>query len=281
MRRASARALALVFVAAIEVAGAPACQPQRPAESVVGKGQRYVAGDEQFDAFFESLHEVQVDLAAAPEQEQTVRAWLAEELGLEDDEATPSMIGRRLAKRIGALESAGTGLKLGYDEDDEDGDLTVSRSGAEPGGDDAEFVERLGKSAKSLARLVARMGQRAKEIAQLDSQLAGLDRALAERFNGVRRVEVRRNLADARQLLPLMAERAGTIRKSAAALLAALVEAAQTEVAAPAAGSPPPKKPGTPAPPKPAAPAPANPGPAPAPPKPPPPPPPGGGDFEP
>ncbi|MCC6900870.1 MAG: hypothetical protein IT377_17965 [Polyangiaceae bacterium] len=62
--------------------------------SEVAQGQRYQSGDPTYDQFFESVHELSVQMSAAPKTESQLRMALAKELGVEpeveDEPAAPT-----------------------------------------------------------------------------------------------------------------------------------------------------------------------------------------------
>lgn len=54
--------------------------------SEVAQGQRYESGDPTYDQFFQSVHELSVQMATAPKAESQLRMALAKELGVEPEE---------------------------------------------------------------------------------------------------------------------------------------------------------------------------------------------------
>ncbi len=88
--------------------------------STVGQGQAYRSGDPTFDQFFDQLHELQIEMAKAPEQEKQHRIALAKKLGMEievEEEAPPSAVPTRPAspapRAAGTQATPGTGEALG------------------------------------------------------------------------------------------------------------------------------------------------------------------------
>jgi hypothetical protein len=54
--------------------------------SEVAQGKSYQSGDPTYDQFFENVHELSLQMSAAPKKESQLRMALAKELGVEPEE---------------------------------------------------------------------------------------------------------------------------------------------------------------------------------------------------
>lgn len=286
--------LALALTSAAVLPLAVGCAPHGP--SNVGRGQEYRTGNPAFDPFFAELHEISVDIADAPKALTDARSTLA---GLaagddEDDDADGDEnggfgpIARRLKKRLAELGEHGTSVKLLVPDDDEGEKLQLEIGGAAPDDDAKQMLRSLESTVKKLHRLAKRMRRHEARLTELNDQLPALRGGVDSAFPTMgKRAEVKKNLNDAAQLIPLLQSRARETGKKASGGLERLGDSISIDAAAKLAG---PAAPAPAAPPSSAAPAPAPkpaprpaPGPAPAAaprpaPKPAPSP---GGDFEP
>ncbi len=201
--------------------------------SAVGQGKKYVSGDPNFDEFFATLFDLQVDLGKVPQEEKEIRHQLAKELK-GDPDASGSLLAKRAEKRAKDLASAGTGLKLevkGLDEG-EDPSADMSSAGKDLSGDDKEFADAVEKAALSELKLIARLRKGKAEIERLKALSMALDQQVdgAFRLGGPsKKAEVRKNLADARTLMPLMAARADEVIDSARTTVKKLKDAVNTD----------------------------------------------------
>jgi hypothetical protein len=255
-------------------------------ESTVAQGKYYASGNAYYDEFFVDLYMLQVGMAEAPKAPETERQRLTQLLQL-DGQATPAMLEQRLHEE--ALSLSRTGVHLRLDQASLAAGPEVAyatiRSNARPKENPAAAtLATLETSATNLLRLQLTMKEKEAAFSRLELMTirldAGVDRTFAQAPVG-KPEEVKKNLADAHKLIPLMRARAETVRASAEQLLAALTrglntddgsigppldaEQAKTQSAPDTANTP--KKPGKPQPKgKPAgAPAAARPKPAPAP----------------
>lgn len=246
--------IAALIVGCTSVA-APGCLSQAtrgPAE--VGQGEHFRTGDPTFDEFFDLIHDEQVRLGGAPNREKGIRRRLARKLGI-DSEASASRLGREVAERTQRLEAGGTGIKLqvtGADGTEED-DATakVVSAGSVLNSDGRALVKNLEKTAARAAQLQAAMTAAKQNTDSLVERLSLLDGKVDATFTDANmRNRVRKNLDDARKLLPMMQERAGKIGRRAERLVSKLVDGASSDLSqyyAKAAPRPPVARPTAPA----------------------------------
>ncbi|HMR75214.1 MAG TPA: hypothetical protein PKD61_08880, partial [Polyangiaceae bacterium] len=113
-RRASHTLLSLAIAASplglVAVASTPGCLFGSGGPSAVGQGKQYQSGDPTFDEYFQSLYDLQVELAKAPSDEKEIRRELAKQLK-GDPDASATLLAKRAEKRAKELATAGTGLK--------------------------------------------------------------------------------------------------------------------------------------------------------------------------
>ncbi|MEB2312831.1 MAG: hypothetical protein OZ921_16530 [Sorangiineae bacterium] len=215
-------------------AGLPGCFVfGSPGPSKVGQGQKYSSGNPAFDEFFERLYSLQVALAEAPSGEKEVRRAFAAKLDADPDAST-SMLTKKAQKLAQALAARGVGLELELDEGDEETKPTANlkATGAALTGDDRTFITAVETTAQKELDVVHSMKKAAKQLDELRAQLMALETQVddAFRLGGPRKkAEVRKNLDDAKVLLPLMTSRAEQVRDSAHQLLRKLTQAVRTD----------------------------------------------------
>jgi hypothetical protein len=198
----------------------------------VARGQRYASGVASYDRFFEQLHELQTRMHAAVKDEERVRKELSEALGLEPD-ASRSLIERRVQKGTEQLTENRVGIKLeliGLDREDQEGDARVTTEGT-TNERDAKFVEAIESGAKASARLVVQMRDVKKRARRLSALLPTLETSVDAEFRllgPARKSEVRRNLYDAKLLLPLIADLSDEVSGETMKLVAALEHVSST-----------------------------------------------------
>ncbi len=274
----------LVMAAAPNIACVP--RPVR-GPSAVGQGELFRAGEPSFDEFFDLMHEEQGRLGRAQGKEKNIRKRLARKLGVKSSAKT-TRLGKALAAITKKLEAAGTGVRLEISGADgtavEEASARIATAGATTDDKTAGLLEDVQKAASRAAQLQASMNASTRNTTDLAERLKMLEAKAETSFPDAAQLQsVKKNLADAKELLPMMQERADSVRRRVKRLLKRLRKAAASDLSsfdAPKPAPPPPRPvapPPTPAPSPDTAPAPA-PGPAPAP-KPPPPPP--SSDFEP
>ena len=241
---------ALTPVGLAAIASTPSCLFGSGGPSAVGQGKKYVSGDPNFDDFFNALFELQVELAKSPQEEKEIRRELAKKLK-GDPDASGTLLAKRADKRAKELASNGIGLKMevsGLDEGDEPS-AKVTTVGKDPSGDDKEFVDAVQKAAEAELKLVARLRKGKREIERLRGLSMALDQQVdaAFRLGGPsKKSEVRKNLNDARTLMPLMGGRADEVIESARTTVKKLEEAMHTDDGSFNKPPPPPPPPETP-----------------------------------
>jgi hypothetical protein len=202
--------------------------------STVAQGKYYSSGEARYDEFFISLYWMQVAMADAPRVPETERLALARALSL-PPQADTSAIADRLREEAQKLAHVGVHLRLDQNPaPDKFAQASVTlRSNARPKDDPsaAVFVQ-VEQSGTNLLRSIDDMTQGEENLGKLEPKAAalsaGADAAFAETHFG-KLDEVKKNLADARQLIPLMHTRAADVRHASEALLLELSKAVNTD----------------------------------------------------
>jgi len=231
-----ARVVAALCAAVVASGGAIACCSPfvSSSQSTVARGKYYPSGDPYYDEFFVDLYLLQVRMAEAPKTPERARLALVQLLRLEP-QASPAAIEQRLREEALKLSRAGVHLRLDQSSvgDRPDTAVTVIRSNARPKEDPAAaLLTGVEASSTNLLRSVLTMKQETEALGRLDVMTirldAGVDQAFAQAPFG-KLSEVKKNLADAHKLLPLMRARAEEVRKSSEQLLAASSKAINTD----------------------------------------------------
>lgn len=214
-----------------------------PGPSAVGQGHRYASGDPTFDAFFETLHDLQVRMAEAPGEEQKIRHSLATELDADPD-ASATILADKTGTRAHALAAKGIGLKLETEEGDDEtkAKAELHAVGAALGGDEKTFVDAVQTAVQKELELAREMKKAKKTLEQFRASMADLDAKVDATFRlgGPRKkAEVRKNLDDAQRLIPLMNARADEVHDAALATAKKLSEAVETSASAESRPAPP------------------------------------------
>jgi hypothetical protein len=218
-----------------------------PGPSMVGQGTKYQSGDPNFDQFFTSLYDLQIEMSKAPAQEKEIRQDIAK-LTKSDPDASATLLGKKVEKKAKELAEAGTGLALEVEGLEGEGapSVKIVVEGKELSGDDKSYVDDVEKAAKAEAKLLGRMRDITRELEQMRATSVALDQQVDASFRKggpSKKAEVRKNLEDARTLMPLMAARAQETSDAAKAALKKLSEAMNTKGAYKKEEAPPPPPP--------------------------------------
>jgi hypothetical protein len=197
----------------------------------VSMGQKYQSGEPQYDEFFDHLHKLQLVMVGAPRDEKSMRTELAEGIGLDSDSSV-HLIAKRTKKLSEDLAAHGTELRVefvGLDDDSHDADaiVTIVKNSGNP--EDVKIVKAIEEAAKRAVKLVVKMRESKRAAQRLNADLAPLETELDLRFKllgPARTSDARRNLYDAKTLLPLIVERSDTVARDARDLIGALEDAA-------------------------------------------------------
>ena len=202
--------------------------------STVAQGKYYSSGEARYDEFFISLYWMQVAMADAPRVPEAERLALAKALNLPPN-VDSAAIAERVRDEAQKLSHAGVHLRLDHNPAaDKFAQASVTlRSNARPKDDpNAAVFAQVEQSGTNLLRSIDDMTQGEENLAKLEPQAAtltaGADAAFADTHFG-KLDEVKKNLADARQLLPLMHTRASDVRHASEALLLELSKAVNTD----------------------------------------------------
>ena len=230
----SRRALALVVIGLASVSQGGCALFGAHGESTVAQGKYYSSGNAYYDQFFVDLYLLQVGMAEAPKVPEAERQRMIQLLKL-PAQATPAIIEQRLHEEAANLSRAGVHLRLDQSSpsDDPDAARTTIRSNARPKEDPAAtLLATVETSSTNLVRWLLTMKQKEQALARLELMTirldAGVDSAFSQASVG-KPSEVKRNLADAHKLMPLMRQRAGIVRASTEQLLAALTHGIDTD----------------------------------------------------
>jgi hypothetical protein len=231
-RRALCVSIAACGLCFAALPGCAALGANKP--STVAQGKYYSSGEAHYDEFFISLYWMQVAMADAPRAPENERIALAKALSL-PPESDASAIGQRLREEAQKLSHAGVHLRLDQSPAaDKFAQASVTlRSNARPNDDpSAALLMQVEQSGTNLLRSIDDTTQGEENLGKLDPQAAKLDAgaevAFADTHFG-KLGEVRKNLADARQLIPLMLARATEVRHASEALLLELSRAVNTD----------------------------------------------------
>lgn len=142
-------------LATLALAGAvlqPACGVfGSPGPSNVAQGKRYSSGDASFDELFAAVHELQLKLVEAPDQEQSARVALAERLDLEfGEEAVAAAPAPTAESAAAGPKGAGPDALSTYGES-----LGQSAIGAIPG---AAAIQSAKRSADQIGSTLHALG---------------------------------------------------------------------------------------------------------------------------
>jgi len=181
-----------------------------PGPTPVSQREIYEPGVPEYDAFFARFHTLQLAVVKAPTEHWALRKALATELGLEP-QASLELVEKHLGTRIEDFAKHGSQLRvelIGLEEGAKETDAVVTLTDDSGKEVQSSLVEALGQTAKRCAQLAVMLRGAKQNAELLGSQLSALDANVDERFRlrgPLRTKEVRRNLADARVMLPTLA----------------------------------------------------------------------------
>jgi len=203
-------------------------------ESTVAQGKYYASGNAYYDEFFVDLYLLQVSMAEAPKTPQAEALRLTQLLQLEP-QATPAMIEQRLHEEALSLSRAGVHLRLDQISaaDGPETARTLIRSNARPKEAPAALLlATVESSSTTLLRWLLTMKQKEQALGRLDLMTIRLDAGVDQAFSQApvgKPSEVKKNLADAHKLIPLMRARSEAVRTNTEQLLAALTHGINTD----------------------------------------------------
>ena len=244
-------ALCIRVSAASMIALAPACSlmMNTGGSTSVAAGKLYEPGEADYDAFFKDLYEIQLLMGQAPERESGARARVAKALDLPEG-STNEAIGDGVYERAALLAKAGVMLKMSLSGMEEGGSpaATVVTIGDVKADKDKSLVLALETAAKEDAELLASLRKTKKPLDKMRGTGAALETRVDRAFaatSKAKKDEVRANLEDARQLIPLMSSRGDEVQQQTAHFLTSLqkVLGAPTSASGPTEPAEPAKKP--------------------------------------
>lgn len=218
---------ASIFLASALLASCGVFAPQGPTD--VARGEYYAAGKPAFDSFFIRLHELQVELLAAPDEPKLARSSLTEAVGL-TPQASDDSLSSRLRDELKKLESQGLRVRLDVPESPAADASATLYTNENP--TPSALRSKLPEVATRLVRSRNRMQHTRDELEKLRvtgiELEANIDRDF--RVEGPwKRDEVRRNLADGQKLITLMQARAQEVQESDKKLLGLVASAVTTD----------------------------------------------------
>ncbi len=254
------RGALLLLAAAAVVTGCTMLGTQGPSNVALGKA--YAPGAPQYDRFFTALYQVQLTMGQAPDHERALRERLAK-VAEAGPGAKEEELGPLLQKRAERLAKHGVTLKVTVSKLDQgtDASARLSTNGGATTPADTELVATLDKAVSDAARLLTDMRGANPVLEKLKSEAPPLEPEIDDVFRKegrTKRADVRKNLKDAEQLIPLMESRAGEPpppseapppkkRKGAKPKAASSGETKPPEPSPPPEPKPPPPKPKPPA----------------------------------
>jgi hypothetical protein len=219
--------LKATIVLAAWLGGCSVLSPQGPTD--VARGEYYAAGKPDFDRFFITLHELQVELLTAPTEPQQARHGLAQAVGLTAD-ASDDSLSSRLRGELQKLESQGLRVRLEVPDSpatDASATLHTSESATV-----SPLRSKLPEHATRLLRSRNRMQQTRAQLEKLRVTGIQLEANIDAEFRTDgpwKRDEVRRNLSDAQKLITLMQARAQEVEDQDKKLLTLVATAVTTD----------------------------------------------------
>jgi hypothetical protein len=203
-------------------------QPSGPTE--VARGEYYAAGKPEYDTFFIHLHQLQVDLLAAPDEPKAVRGELTKAAGL-TPEASDDSLSEQLSQALKKLASQGLRVRLEVPEPSSTLDASATLHTSESALASplrSSLPQQATRLVRSRNRMLATKEQLQK-LAVIGIQLeTNVEQAF--RVEGPwKRDEVRRNLSDAQKVITLMTSRAQEVHDQDQKLLGLLASAATTD----------------------------------------------------
>ena len=201
--------------------------------STVARGKYYASGDAHSDEFFIALYRMQVKLADAPPTPENERAALAQALAL-PPQADRAAIGARLREETQKLSHAGVHLRLDKNPAKDKLPASTSLLSSAPLTEqpNAALLAQVQQSGTNLSRAMDDATQNEQLLSELLPQAISLDAGADATFahSPIGKLsEVRKNLADARQLIVLMRTRATEALRASEELLVELTQAVDTD----------------------------------------------------
>jgi hypothetical protein len=219
--------LKATIVLAALLGGCSAFAPQGPTD--VARGEYHAAGKPDFDRFFITLHELQVELLTAASEPQQARQGLAQAVGL-TAEASDDSLSTRLLQEVKKLESQGLRVRLEVpDSPATDASATLHTSESDAA---SPLRTKLPEQATRLVRSRNRMQQTRAQLEKLRVTGIQLEANIEAEFRTDgpwKRDEVRRNLTDAQKLITLMQARAQEVEDLDKKLLTLVATAVTTD----------------------------------------------------
>jgi len=225
-----ARWVCLASLLSWPIACAP--KPAPPAlPTQVQNGQLYQSGQSEFDGLFRELHDLQLLLKSATDDERQIRKGLASAMSVEEG-ATRQLLADKVQEKTAELSAKKIRIKLEVEglEADDEGD-TMAQAKLAGTLDEAmrQFIEATAIATRQELKFAARLRRAQKRIEHLAHHASALEPWLDSTFGGqgpAKTTEVRRNLEDARRQFPLLTVRAAelaeesrrTVQKLASAL---------------------------------------------------------------
>ena len=203
------------------------------AQSSVAQGKYYSSGDPRYDEFFIGLYMWQVAMEQAPRTPEVERRQLGQLLLVPPQAQTTESIALRLREEALKLSRAGVRLRLdrGPAREKTEQDKAMLRANARP--KDAEpLLAQVEASGTNLQRSVSEMKLGEQALGGLEALAVRLDADVDVAFAQAqfsKQNEVKRNLADAHQIISLMRTRVDQVHDASEELLAAIGKAVDTD----------------------------------------------------
>jgi hypothetical protein len=212
------------FLLAFALLAATGCQMfAHPGPTAVAQGRYFSTGNPDYDAFFVTLHRLQVELKDAPERVAEPGQALAKTLdvGVDAEE-----IKKALSRH--ASDLGGHQVKLVVQRPASADKPMSLRVTGNPSGDDAAFVKSVEDSLGKAADLKLTIDAWQKELDELPQQGSSLEAGVDAAFVGASpgtRTDVKNNLSDGQKIIVLLVSRSKEAESSNTELLDAIVGA--------------------------------------------------------
>ena len=217
------------------------CARSAPATTVVASGAHYQAGEPEYDGFFDTVHQLQLTLARAPEDRQRAELQLREAAVLKS-EATASVLAEQLRSELERIGNKAGRLRVELvapDSPELDKTHALISANTKPNTPEAKFLATVEGSVTELMRLNVAMKRAREELGTLCSTAARLEGRLDATFPGTdKHAEVQANLRDAERVIALMIARADETAKPTDEFLGKFAVALGTGFQSPAPKAP-------------------------------------------
>lgn len=202
----------------------------KPAATEVAQGQRFSTSNAEYDAFFASVHRLQLEMARAPGELATARNHLTRATVLAKDVGS-SALAAQTKLELDRLAKRGISVRVELREATPETAAqarAVLTPATKPPAAEAELVRELETGVTGMLRLSASMRGARSQLGSLCERAERLEQGLDAAYRDASRSERSRvldNLRDAERVLALMLARVEQVGKPASEFVEAFAEA--------------------------------------------------------